>query len=105
MFDLDAAGLSALAGMLVSLLFGYGPWIKDWFESLNPKVKPLLNIAVLLVVAWGYTAIKCNFDLNCLGANASVVFGTWFTAVVANMVTYTGVVRQFTKTAKQIRQA
>lgn len=103
MFDLDAAGLSALAGMVLSLVFGYLPWVKDWFEGLDSRIKPLLNIGVLLLVAWGYTAFKCQFDLDCLGANAGTVFAVWMTAVLANMATYTGAVRQMKQAERKAR--
>lgn len=99
MFELSPEGLATLAGIVLSAVFAYFPWVSKWYEGLASEVKPLLNAFVLLLVAWGYLAIQCDFNLDCMAANASVLFKVWFYAIMASIGTYVTAVRQFKKKA------
>ena len=51
--------LVALTGAVLSLLFAYFPWVKDWFDNVPSIWKPLLNAGILLVVALGLVGASC----------------------------------------------
>lgn len=51
--------LSALAGIVLSLLFSYVPGLKDWFEKQEPDYKRLIMLGVLGVTAGGIYAASC----------------------------------------------
>lgn len=51
--------ISALAGVLLSLLFSYVPGLSTWYESLEGTYKRLVMLAALLSVASGALALSC----------------------------------------------
>lgn len=63
---MDAVGLSALAGLVLSLLFSYVPGLKDWFDGLAATSKQLLMGVLLVVIA------AVVFGLSCAGLGASL---------------------------------
>jgi len=54
--------LSALAGIVTSLLFSYIPGLREWFEPLAGDTKRLLQLSVAFVVAWAVFGLSC-FDV------------------------------------------
>jgi hypothetical protein len=87
--------LLALVGAVLSLVFAYFPWVKTWFEGVPSEFKPLLNVAVLLVVTAGRLLWLCQFAPACLGAEWQHALTAFFAAIVANQTTYFVAVRQF----------
>jgi hypothetical protein len=63
-----STGLSAIAGLVVSLLFAYIPWLRDWFygvegdaakPGLTPDQRRAVIGAALVVVAMGVFGLGC----------------------------------------------
>jgi len=51
--------LSALAGIVTSLLFSYVPGLREWFDPLIGDTKRLLQLSVAFVVAWAIFGLSC----------------------------------------------
>ena len=89
--------LVVLLGAVLSLVFAYFPWVKDWFEGLDSVWKPLLNAGLLLVLALALVGLGClnvvdYFECSTAGVIEALI--VWLFAVVANQATYAVVVRQ-----------
>jgi phosphoglycerol transferase MdoB-like AlkP superfamily enzyme len=95
MEDWSAEALVALVGIVLSFVFAYFPWVKDWYESLDKRFKPLLMAGLLFVVSAGHLAFSCSFQGACMEANISRYFWVWVMAMVANQGAYAVGVRQF----------
>ena len=96
--------LIAIFGAILSLVFAYFPWIRQWFEALDPVYKPLLNAGLLLVLVYALYGLSCAGVLSyfaCTGQGALDALVVWFYAIVANQTTYLVAVRQ-PKQAKEI---
>lgn len=91
-FQPDA--ILALTGVVLSLVFGYLPMVKDWFDSVPSTYKPLLMAGVLLLVTVGKLVAECNGSFACMGVNWQLAFWGWFGALVANQTTYAVAVKQ-----------
>jgi hypothetical protein len=94
---MTSEGLAVLLGTLLSLFFAYVPWIKDKFDKLDSKWKPLLNAGLLLVLAAILVGLDCANVTNYFGCSQAGVIQAlqvWFFAVVANQATYAVAVRQ-----------
>lgn len=90
--------LVALLGVILSLVFAYFPWIKDWFDGLDSVWKPLLNAGLLLVLALGLVGLGCldlAYYFECSQAGVIEALKVWVMAVIANQATYAVAVRQF----------
>lgn len=95
--DWTADGIVALSGILVSFVFAYFPWIKDWFDTLDSKVKPMVNLGVLAVIVVGRLLIGCDANWECIQSQAPSAFSAFFAALLLNQGTYQIGVRQFKK--------
>lgn len=87
----------ALFGAILSLVFGYFPWVKDWFEKLDPVFKPLVNAGLLLVLALGLVGFSCLGWVSffaCSSAGVLEALELWFVALVGNQLAYQVLVRQ-----------
>ena len=89
--------LVVLLGAVLSLVFAYFPWVKDWFEGLDSVWKPLLNAGLLLVLALALVGLGCidfvdYFECSTEGLIQALI--VWLWAVVANQATYAVAVRQ-----------
>ena len=95
--------LIAIFGAILSLVFAYFPWVKQWFEQLNPVYKPLLNAGLLLVLVYAIYGLSCAGVLAyfpCTGQGALDALVVWFYAIVANQAAYQVLVRQPTRFVK-----
>jgi hypothetical protein len=90
----DAKALIALSGVVVSLFLAYFPWVKDWFDGLDSRWKPLVNVGILVLVSAGRLLWACKVDTACLTAGLPAALEVLLYAIVANQVTYTTAVRQ-----------
>lgn len=86
--------LVTLAGVILSLVFGLVPVLREWFDEFDPRWKPLFMAGVLLLVAAGKLAYDCQLETACMAANWGQYLMTWLMAVVANQTTYQVAVRQ-----------
>jgi hypothetical protein len=89
--------LVVLLGAVLSLVFAYFPWVKDWFEGLDSVWKPLLNAGLLLALALALVGLGClnvvdYFECSTAGLMEAVIL--WLYALTANLVTYVVAVRQ-----------
>lgn len=84
-----------LAGIVIPLVFAYFPWVKDWFDALDPRWKPIVNLGALLLITAGRLLWSCQFDWVCIQAQLPAALTALFAALVANSTTYQTAVRQF----------
>lgn len=103
MIDWTGNFIMSVAGILTSLVFGYFPIVKDWFEKLDPRWKPLVNLGVLALVTIGLVLYQCGVDWACIKLQAQPAMTAFGAAVVSNLATYQYVVKQ-PKRAKSLRQ-
>jgi hypothetical protein len=64
--------LALLLGAILSLVFAYFPWIKDWFDDLDSVWKPLLNAGLLLVLALALVGLNCIDLANYFSSKDSI---------------------------------
>jgi len=81
--------LSALAGVVLSLLVSYLPGLREKFAAQTPTTKSLVMAILLVLVAAGALFYKCNLGLECVTANWHDYAIALFAALVANQATYT----------------
>lgn len=91
-FQPDA--ILSLAGIVLSLLFGYLPMLKTWYDGVNPVYRPLIMAGVLLLVTVGKLVAECSGQFACIGANWQPAFWGWFGALIANQTTFMIAVKQ-----------
>ncbi len=80
--------LSAVAGVVLSLLFSYTPKLREWFASKDSTTKSLMMGVLLLLVAAGALLYKCNLGSECITDNWHEYAMALFAALVANQGTY-----------------
>lgn len=100
MFDWNSELLLALLGVVLSLIFAYLPGVKEWFETLDSRWKPLVNLGALLLVTAGRLVWLCKADLACMQINLPAALMAFLTALVSNQMTFTFLVKQFKKFAR-----
>ena len=57
---MDAFDIGAVAGLVLSLVWKFFPWVKGWFEKQDPGTKELVNLGAMIgvvVVAFGLSCI------------------------------------------------
>ena len=92
---MDANELSAIAAAVLSLLFSYVPGLDAWYAALQPAVKRLLMLALVLVVAAGSYALACygwadamGIGVTCDQEGALGLLRAVIAALVANQSIY-----------------
>jgi hypothetical protein len=83
--------LVSIAGVLLSLGFGYIPGLKEKFGALDGTRKALVMAGLLLAAAVGVFALSCwgPFDwATCDEAGAWTLVELFVAALVANQATY-----------------
>lgn len=90
--------ISAIAGVILSLLLAYLPGVKDWFEALPGERKRLLLAGLLALAAGGALLWGCyqlGGDLGaCMQRNWQSYITGYIGALVANQATYLLAVRR-----------
>lgn len=89
--------LVAVSGIVVSLGFAYFPWVKDWFNKLEPTQKPLANLLVLLGVAAANLVWNCKLSEVCYQNQFPLAAGAFIAALLINQGTFQYAVKQFRK--------
>ena len=81
-----------LAGALLSLLFGYAPGLRPWYEALEPTRKALVMAGALLVAALLLYGAACYtpwpVGVTCDEAGFWTLAQLFIAALVANQATY-----------------
>lgn len=67
MSEFTPEALSAVAGVVLSLLFSYVPGLNTWFAGKAEETKKLLMLALLAVVAGGVFGLSCTQFGTALG--------------------------------------
>ena len=88
---LTSEQLSALCGIVTSLLFSYFPIVSDWFDAQEPNVKRMLQVAVAVVVSGAVFGLSCagivsGFSCDWPGALDALSLIVVF--VIANQTAY-----------------
>lgn len=93
---MNAETISAISGVILSLMFAYVPHIKDWFAGLDGTYKRLVMALVLLVAAGGSLLLSCweILDLvSCDKVGIVALVQAYIAALVTNQATYSLAVR------------
>jgi hypothetical protein len=88
---MNATELSAIAGVILSLVFAYIPGLSGWFDAKAPTEKRLLMATVLLVTVAGIFGLSCANVLGVASCDKPGVLGivsALIAALVANQSTY-----------------
>ena len=94
MSGINAEGLSALAGILLSLGFSYIPGVSQRFGELAPTQKRLVMLGLLLACALGVFGLSCLQTgwlsmVTCDQAGAWGLARVFAAAVIANQAAFT----------------
>jgi hypothetical protein len=81
-----------LAGALLSLLFGYAPGLRPWYEALEPTRKALVMLVLLAVAAAVLYGAACytpwQVGVTCDEAGFWQLAQLFIAALVANQAAY-----------------
>lgn len=93
MNELSAEGLSALAGILLSLGCSYLPGVRQRFAELDPTGKRLVMLGLLAISALGVFGLSCTPyqpfpGLSCDQAGAWGLLRVFLAALVANQAAF-----------------
>jgi len=89
---MSAAELSALAGLVISLLFSYIPGLNTWFAGKSTEVKRVVMLVVLLVTSAGLYGISCagwfGTIVTCDQEGIIRLVRAFVAAIIANQAIY-----------------
>jgi hypothetical protein len=87
--------LTAIAGILLSLVFSYVPGLKDWYAQLTTEIKRVVMLVLLVVVTGGVLAIACagyapdlSIAVACDRAGIVLLIKAFVAALIANQAAY-----------------
>lgn len=98
---MEANVVAGVAGILLSLIFGYVPGLRPWFEALDAVRKAQVMAGLLLLAAAGLFGAACYTPwavVECSEAGFWQLVELFVAALVANQATYTLAVKP-TRTA------
>lgn len=85
-----------VAGVILALLFGYVPGLRQWFEALDGVRKAQVMAGLLLLAAGGAFGAACYTPwvvVECTEAGFWQLAELFIVAVIANQAAYTLAVR------------
>jgi hypothetical protein len=85
--DLSQIPIAAVAGMVISLLFNWLPFLAPWYDQLTPTPKKLVMIGVLVLTTAGLLAYRCRADSLCYSGNLETYIAALFVALWSNQST------------------
>ena len=83
--------LSALAGILLSVLFEYVPGLNTWYGKLTDTWQRLMMLGMLIVVALGAFGLSCGSFISAVSCDKQGIVNliqAIVAAVVANQATF-----------------
>lgn len=87
--------VALLAGMLLSLVFSYVPWVAAWYDGLSGDGKRVVMLAALVAVTLGALALTCaglaadfGLALTCDRPGVVQAVQAFVYALIANQSTY-----------------
>lgn len=98
---MEANVVAGVAGILLSLIFGYVPGLREWYEALGAVRKAQVMAGLLLLAAIGLYLAACYTPwaaVECTKAGFWQLVEMFIAALIANQATYTLAVRP-TRTA------
>jgi len=98
--------IAGFAGLLLSLLFGYVPGLRDWYEALDGVRKAQVMAGLLLLAAGGLYAAACytpwSVGVTCGEPGLWQLLEMLMAALVANQATYLIGVKPSRTAAEQV---
>lgn len=88
---MDSNQLSALSGVVLSLLCSYVPGLKQWYGSQSAQWKSLAMLFCLVLVSVGVYILSCVGWLStvtCDQTGIKALVNGFISALVANQATY-----------------
>lgn len=88
---MSGESLAALAGVALSLAFGYARGLSTWFEKREPEDKRLIMGVLVVVAGVGSLALSCaNIipGVECTQAGLLEVVGAIVAALIGNQSMY-----------------
>jgi hypothetical protein len=90
---MTAESLALYAGAVLSLLFGYFPGLKGWFEGLGTEYKRLIMAGLLLAVSGAIFGLSCwkvvDPLVTCDQAGLVGLVKVFVLALIANQAMFT----------------
>ena len=84
--------IASMAGALLSLLFGYAPGLRPWFEALEPTRKALVMLGLLAVASLLLYLAACytpwQVGVTCDETGVWQLAQLFIAAAVANQAAY-----------------
>ena len=95
-----------LAGVILSLLFGYAPGLRPWYEALEATLKALVMAGLLLVAVVVIYLAACYTPyatgITCDEAGGWQLVRLFMDALIANQATYLMAVRPTRTRVEQV---
>ena len=95
-----------LAGVILSLLFGYAPGLRPWYEALEATRKALVMAGLLLVAVVVIYLASCYTPyatgITCDEAGVWLLVRLFMDALIANQATYLMAVRPTRTRVEQV---
>jgi hypothetical protein len=88
---MNGTELSAAAGILLSLIFSYIPFVNDWYAPKDSQTKSLIMLLALAVVAGGAYGASCLGwwpVVTCDKAGAKMLVEAFVAALISSQATY-----------------
>jgi hypothetical protein len=85
---INAAGLGATLGLVLSLFFNYFPRVKVWYAALSREAKSGIMIGALAAVAVAELLRQCSLAGACIQMNWGVAGTAFISALITNQATY-----------------
>ena len=96
---MTADQLAQLSGVILSLVLGYAPGLKTWYDNLDNPNKVALTGGLLVVTAAGALAWGCRADpaglTACMAAGWEPAVSVLISALIANQAGYVLLVKPF----------
>jgi hypothetical protein len=88
---MTGTSLSAIAGIVLSLLFSYTPGLKTWYSAKDSQTQSLIMLVLLLLTAAGIYGLSCSgmwSFVTCDKAGIKALIEAFIAALVSNQATY-----------------
>ncbi len=92
--DWGADFVLAIISAGLSLAFAYLPVLKDLYDRMDSRSKPLVMLGLITVIVFGRLAVVSHFDWTLIQAGLGETAALWLACLVANSQTYEKFVRQ-----------
>lgn len=106
---MTANQLSAVAGIVLSLLFSYIPFLQSWYAPKDSATKSLIMLGALALVALGVFGLSCSgwwVYVSCDQSGTKALIEAFVVAAIANQTTYRlSPETKFARVAKVMRDA